>query len=730
MIKFSKKTNLLSLHTKNTSYIMQVFKNQHLLHIYWGKSMVLTERNNYLPLDERVNMVNSDPADKSYYLEDLPFEYSFWGKGDFRNPSLTAVDGNGAVISNFIYESHTISNGKPEIPGLPSTFAEEADDAETLEIKLIHKKSGVSIYLLYTVFPSFDVITRNVKIENRGSSPVMINKIMAVTVDFAPGEYELLTLPGAWGRERWIERQSVHHGVVSIGSSRGISSHQFNPFLALLSSGTGENSGEVYGFNLVYSGNFLAETEKNQDDRVRINIGINPSTFSWVLAPGEVFNAPEAVLVYSDKGLNGMSGIYHKFYVKRLSRSVYASKERPVLVNNWEATYFSFNEKSLLDIAHKSKDFGIELFVLDDGWFGQRNSDYTSLGDWVVNKDKLPDGIEGLSGKIRSMGMKFGLWFEPEMISPDSSLFRSHPDWALQLLDSPPAEGRNQLVLDLSRGEVVDEIIRMLKQILGTNAVDYVKWDMNRSLTDIYSSTLPPGRQGELSHRYVLGLYRIMDEITSAFPDILFEGCAAGGGRFDPGILYYMPQYWTSDNTDAVSRLKIQYGTSLVYPQIFIGSHVSAVPNHQLGRSTGIEMRSHTAMMGNFGYELDFAKLDDKEVDIVRNQVSFYKTHRKLIQFGRFYRLLSPFEGEKASWMIVSEDKSEFVLFYYQILSEANMSRSSVKLIGLDEKFFYEETGSEHVYSGSELMYRGYFLSGFNADFQSFVIHFSKTKNS
>jgi len=730
MIEFSKKTNLLSLHTNNSSYILQLYKGQHLLHLYWGKRIILTERSTYLPLEERVNMVNSDPADKSYHIEDLPFDYAFWGKGDFRSPSLSVRDGSGAIIPGFAYESHTISEGKKGIPGLPSTFAQEEDDAETLEICLTSSVTGLKLLLIYTVFPDFDVITRSVRIENHGENSVKLDRIMSVTVDFDPGEYELLTLPGAWGRERWIERQSVPHGVVSIGSSRGISSHQFNPFVALLSPGTGENSGEVYGFNLVYSGNFAAETEKNQDDRVRINMGINPFTFSWLLEPGESFNAPETVLVYSDKGLNGMSGIYHKFYRNRLSRSNFSSKERPVLVNNWEATYFFFDEKSLLDIASKSKDLGIELFVLDDGWFGGRNSDRTSLGDWVVNKEKLPDGIEGLSGKIRSMGMKFGLWFEPEMISPDSNLFRSHPDWALHLKDSPPAEGRNQLVLDLSRDEVVVEIIRVLKQILGTNAVDYVKWDMNRSLTDAYSSVLPFDRQGELYHRYVLGLYRIMDEITSAFPDILFEGCAAGGGRFDPGILHYMPQYWTSDNTDAVSRLKIQYGTSLVYPQIFMGSHVSAVPNHQLGRITGIDMRANVAMMGNLGYELDFNTLDSKELESVKQQIVFYKKYRNLIQFGRFYRLIDPFKSQNASWMIVREDKSEFILFYYQIFSEANLPRFSVKLTGIDEKSIYRETGSGDIYIGSELMYRGYFLPGFTADFQSVVVHFSKENST
>jgi alpha-galactosidase len=729
MIEFLEKTKLLSLHTKNTSYIMQVFKGQHLLHLYWGKRIAMTVRDVYLPLDERVNMVHSDPSDKSYHIEDLPFEYAFWGKGDFRSPSLSVTNGSGVIIPGFVYESHTISEGKPEIPGLPSTFAKEKDEAETLEIKLSNPGTDLKVILSYTVFPEFDVITRNVRSENLCESTVRLEKFMSVTIDFPPGGYELLTLPGAWGRERWIERQPVPHGVVSIGSSRGISSHQFNPFIALLSSGTSEVNGEVFGFNLVYSGNFVAETEKNQDDRIRLNMGINPGTFSWELKPGESFETPEAVLVYSDNGLNGMSGIYHNFYRKRLSRSAFAAKERPVLVNNWEATYFSFNEESLLEIANRSKDLGIELFVLDDGWFGGRDSDHSSLGDWVVNRGKLPGGIEGISRKIRKMGMKFGLWFEPEMISPDSDLFRSHPDWALQIENSPPAEGRNQLVLDLTRSEVVTEIISMFKLILGTKAVDYVKWDMNRPLTDVYSSALPSDRQGELYHRYMLGLYKIMDEITSAFPDILFEGCAAGGGRFDPGILHYMPQYWTSDNTDAVSRLKIQYGTSLIYPPIFMGSHVSAVPNHQVGRSTEIEMRGNSAMMGNFGYELDFAKLNKKELETVKNQVSFYKTHRKLIQFGRFYRLVSPFEGETASWMTVCQDNSEFILFYYRILAEANMPRSSVKLAGIDKQSFYRETESGDVYSGSELMFRGYFLPRFTADFQSVIIHFSSMES-
>ncbi len=728
MIEFSEKTGIFSLYTGTLAYIMQLFRGKYLLHLHWGPYIELAERSRYVPFDERVNMVHADPGDKSYFIEDLPFEYGFRGNGDFRAPSAMIVDQINAPVLDFIYDSYTIQEGKPPLPGLPSTITMGKDDTETLEIRFVSKSTGVHLCLVYTLYPAFNVITRSVKVENTGKATVRLEKLMSAAVDFAPGEYDLLTLPGSWARERGIERAPLRTGITSVGSTRGMSSHQYNPFAALVRNDTTENNGEVYGINLVYSGNFLGEVEKNQDERIRVHMGIEPSTFSWNLASGDSFCSPEAVLVYSGAGLNGLSGVFHKFYTERLSSSAFRTQERPILINNWEATYFDFDEKKLLALAEKSRDAGIELFVLDDGWFGSRNSDTTSLGDWFVNKEKLPGGIEGLSSKIRSMGMKFGLWFEPEMVSAESVLYKEHPDWILRVPNRSPAEGRNQLVLDLCRDEVVSFLLERVSSILATGSVDYVKWDMNRSLTDVYSSSLEPGEQGGVYHRYILGLYRLMETLTERFPDVLFEGCAAGGGRFDPGILHYMPQYWTSDNTDAVSRLKIQYGTSIVYPPLFMGSHVSASPNHQTGRNTSLEIRSHSAMMGNLGYELDLTVLSKEEFDQIRQQISFYKKHRRLIQFGRFYRLESPFSGNSAAWITVGENKKEFLFFYYHILSEVNKSRSSIRFTGLDERKRYQDTNTLEIYTGSELMHRGYYLPLFQGDFQSILVYFTEAE--
>lgn len=458
-----------------------------------------------------------------------------------------------------------------------------------------------------------------------------------------------------------------------------------------------------------------------------MGITYNPIDFTWLLEPGESFQTPEVVMVYSDKGLNGMSQTYHQLYRTRLARGVYRDRERPILINNWEATYFNFNEEKILRLAKTAAELGIELFVLDDGWFGKRDNDRSSLGDWFVNKQKLPNGLEGLAKNINQMGMQFGIWMEPEMVSVDSELYRKHPDWCLHVPNRPRSEGRNQLVLDYSRKEVCDYIIQAISNVLASAPISYVKWDMNRHMTEIGSAALPPERQRETVHRYMLGLYRVMEEITSRFPHILFESCSGGGGRFDPGMLYYMPQTWTSDNTDAVSRLKIQYGTSLVYPISAMGAHVSAVPNHQVHRITSLEMRGHVAMSGNFGYELDLTKLSEEEKAIVKQQVAFYKDIRRLVQFGTFYRILSPFEGNETAWMFVAEDKSEAFVAYFRVLAEANAPLSFLRLKGLDPNKDYEITGSGEVYGGDELMYVGLNVPERRGDFISVIWHLKES---
>jgi alpha-galactosidase len=482
----------------------------------------------------------------------------------------------------------------------------------------------------------------------------------------------------------------------------------------------------------VYSGNFLAQVEVDQFRTARVSMGINPFDFTWLLESGESFQTPEVVMVYSDQGLNGMSQTYHELYRTRLARGSFRDRERPILINNWEATYFDFNEEKIMNIARTAAELGIELFVLDDGWFGERDDDRRSLGDWTVNRRKLPNGLDGLAKQVNELGLQFGLWIEPEMVSPNSELYRKHPDWCLHVPNRPRSEGRNQLVLDYSRQDVCDYMIETISNVLASAPITYVKWDMNRHMTEVGSAALPPERQRETAHRYMLGLYRVMEEITSRFPHILFESCSGGGGRFDPGILYYMPQTWTSDNTDAVSRLKIQYGTSLVYPISVMGAHVSAVPNHQVGRMTSLTMRGHVSMSGNFGYELDITKLTETEKQIIKEQVAFYKDVRRLVQFGTFYRLLSPFEGNEAAWMFVSEDQSEALVAYFRVLAEANAPLSYLRLKGLDPNQDYEIEGLG-VYGGDELMYAGVALPYRLGDFiliRREDSHFNEAKRS
>jgi len=720
-IRYHAPSRTLHLQAKDTSYVMQIIKDGYLAHLYWGKKIRAEEPAYRIPFKDRSFSANPDPGDRTFSLDVLPQEYPAYGRTDLRSPAYHIQLENGSTITDLRYVSHRIFRGKPKLDGLPATYVEADDEAETLEVELADSLIGLRVILSYTAYEDRNVITRSVRFVNEGNQDLKLLRALSMSIDFPDAEFNMLQLSGAHCRERHIVKRPLTVGTQSIESRRGASSHQQNPFLALLREGADEDQGEVFGFSLVYSGNFLAQIEVDQYETARVSMGIHPFDFFWLLKPGESFQTPEVVLVYSSEGLNGMSQTYHKLYRSRLCRGVYRDKVRPILVNNWEATYFDFDADKIEEIARTGQELGIELFVLDDGWFGRRDDDTSSLGDWFVNRRKLPGGLEDLAERIRKLGMEFGLWVEPEMVSPDSDLYRKHPDWCLHVPDRSRSEGRNQLILDFSRQDVCDAVIQMISDILSSAPITYVKWDMNRHMTEIGSAALPPERQRETAHRYMLGLYRVMEELTSSFPHVLFESCSGGGGRFDPGILYYMPQTWTSDNTDAVERLRIQYGTSMVYPPITMGAHVSAVPNHQVHRVTSLQMRGDVAMAGNFGYEMDLTKLTEEEKKLVKQQVALYKEIRPLIQFGDFYRLKNPFEGNEAAWMFVSEDRREAIVFYYRVLAEANAPLRRLRLKGLDPERDYILLGDGQTYGGDELMHLGLAVPDLTGDFQSVI---------
>jgi alpha-galactosidase len=723
-ITFHSETKLFHLQAKDTSYVLKIERDGYLLHLYWGKKIKDYQHSNPIQLLDRGFSGNPYKEDRAFSLDTLPQEYPQYGNTDYRKPAFHVQLENGSTVSDLRYDSHKITKGKPSLEGLPATYVEDENEAETLEIRMKDGLTGLTVALSYTVFNKWNVITRSARFINEGEETLKLLSALSLGIDFRDAEFDFMHLYGAHVKERFIERQPLRHGIQSIESTRGASSHQHNPFIALLRKGANEEYGEVYAFNLVYSGNFLAQAEVDQFDNTRVTMGINPFDFSWMLKPGSSFQTPEAVMVYSSEGLGDMSRTYHDLYRTRLARGTFRDKERPILINNWEATYFDFNEEKILEIARAGTELGIELFVLDDGWFGKRDDDTTSLGDWFVDRKKLPGGLDQLARQVTEMGVQFGLWFEPEMISVDSDLYREHPDWCLHVPGRNRSESRNQLILDFSREDVCEEITKRVCDILASAPITYVKWDMNRHMTEIGSASLPPERQRETAHRYMLGLYNVMEKITSAFPDILFESCSGGGGRFDPGILYYMPQTWTSDNTDAISRLKIQYGTSMVYPIISMGSHVSAVPNHQVHRITSLDIRGDVAMSGNLGYELDLTKLSEEEKQIVKKQVESYKKIRSLIQFGDFYRIHSPFEGNETAWTFANRDKSEAMVFYFSVLAEPAAPLKYVKVKGIAPSKRYEVVGTGHVYGGDELSYAGLSIPAeLNGDFQSYVWH-------
>ena len=696
-----------SLETKNTLYQMKADAYGVLKHLWYGAKT--GQDMEYLLDYPDVSFSGNiyDVGDnRTYSLDTMPLEYSTEGIGDFRISAVGIRYENGASALDLRYESHEILPGKYSIPGLPAVYAEDYE-AETLAITLKDTASDVRVTLKYGVLPDFDVITRSAVITNNGQGKVMILRAHSLCLDIPYGKWEWVHFHGRWGKERKPERLPLLHGIQESSSKRGTSSHQHNPSVLLCQEGCTETSGTCIGAVLMYSGCFQTQVEYDQLNQTRLVMGLNPHMFRWELQPGKSFYTPEVILSLSNSGMETLSHQFHRVIREHVCRGKYKMIERPVLINNWEATYFDFNEEKLLEIAEGASKLGVDMLVMDDGWFGQRDSDNSGLGDWYVNKNKLPDGLEGLVQKINDLGMEFGIWFEPEMISENSDLYRTHPEWTIRIPGRQPMRSRFQLVLDMSRPDVRDYLFDVMSKILGSANITYVKWDFNRSVSDWYSELLPAARQKEMPHRFVLGLYDLMERLTSAFPDILFEGCCGGGGRFDAGILYYCPQIWCSDDTDAFERTQIQFGTSFFYPVSAVGSHVSAVPNHQTGRVTSIKARGVVAMAGSFGYELDLNKLTEEEKEEVKFQIKLFKEYGPLIHNGRYYRLSNPFRENYAVWQYVSEDQKKVLVQGLIYRTEPNMLRYPIHLRGLDPEKKYRLREDGVIYSGNALMNGG-----------------------
>ena len=659
---------------------------------------------------------------REYSLDTMPLEYSCKGIGDYRIPAAAITYSNGSDALDLRFDGYEIKKGKYEISGLPAVYADE-DEAETLEIYLKDTSSDIRVILKYGVLEKMDIITRSAVFCNIGDAPYKITKAFSLCLDIPHGDWDWVHFHGRHTMERMVERRKLFHGVQESSSNRGTSSHQQNPSVLLCSNDCTETSGECIGALLVYSGSFQTKIELTQLNQVRMLMGINSECFSWELKPNELFSTPEVILSYSDSGMETLSHNFHNVIRNNICTGEYKLSERPVLINNWEATYFDFNEERLENIAKEASRLGVDMFVMDDGWFGKRDSDTSGLGDWFVNEGKLKGGLSTLVEKVKSFGMKFGIWFEPEMVSEDSELYKAHPEWAIQIPNRKPTRSRYQLVLDMTRQDVRDYLFKVISDVLSSADISYVKWDMNRSICDWYSAELPAENMGEMQHRYVLGLYELLDRLTSEFPHILFEGCSGGGGRFDAGILYYCPQIWCSDDTDAYERTKIQYGTSFFYPVSTIGSHVSIVPNHQTGRITPFETRAVTAMSGSFGYELDLNTLSEEEKNAVIEQNKRFKKYGPLIHNGRYYRLSNPMTDKFAIWSFVSENSVEVLVHGMIFRTEPNMTRYAVKLRGLIPDKKYAVDGDNTIYTGKALMEGGILLPKPWGDFFPIELH-------
>ena len=721
-IVYSKADRTFTIQTKNTTYQMQVDPYGFLLHLYYGKKTDGSCMDYLLTYYDRGFSGNPFDAgdDRTYSMDALPQEYPSYGTGDYRSTALIIENADGSTACDLRYRSHHIFNGKYKIPGLPAVYADETE-SQTLEIVMEDAVTGVEVTLQYGVLPDYDVITRSEKIVYRGEGKICIRKAQSACLDFVQGKYDLLTFYGRHAMERTLQREPVTHGSHVIGSVRGTSSHQYNPMMILADEHTTDQYGNCYAMSFVYSGNFIGETLKDQFGQTRALMGLQDEMFSYPLAEGETFYTPEVLLTFSGSGMNLLSQNLHRCIRQHICRGKYKESVRPVLVNSWEAAYFDFDGDTLYELAKEAKNAGIDMLVLDDGWFGKRDDDNSGLGDWFVNEKKLGGTLGDLIKKINDLGVKFGIWVEPEMISEDSNLYREHPDWALTIPGRNPVHARNQLVLDFSRKEVVDHIFDQICKVLDQGNIEYVKWDMNRSLMDVFSRGTED--QGRVMYDYVLGLYDFLERIVTRYPDLLIEGCSGGGGRFDAGMMYYTPQIWCSDNTDALDRLQIQYGTSFGYPVSAVGSHVSAVPNHQTGRITSLHTRGVVAMAGTFGYELNLGKLSEEEKQEIRLQVEEYRKFAPLIQTGLYYRLSDPAREEYAAWAFVSEDQKEVLLNVVLQEIHGNMTVNYVKLQGLKCSAIYRDTETGKSYNGAALMEAGIPMPVEMGEFKAYQMH-------
>ena len=721
-IVYSKSDRTFTIQTKNTTYQMQVDPYGFLLHLYYGKKTDGSCMDYLLTYYDRGFSGNPFDAgdDRTYSMDALPQEYPSYGTGDYRSTALIIENADGSTACDLRYRSHHIFNGKYKIPGLPAVYADETE-SQTLEIVMEDAVTGVEVTLQYGVLPDYDVITRSEKIVYRGEGKICIRKAQSACLDFVQGKYDLLTFYGRHAMERTMQREPVTHGSHVIGSVRGTSSHQYNPMMILADEHTTDQYGNCYAMSFVYSGNFKGETLKDQFGQTRALMGLQDEMFSYPLAEGETFYTPEVLLTFSGSGMNLLSQNLHRCIRQHICRGKYKESIRPVLVNSWEAAYFDFDGDTLYELAKEAKNAGIDMLVLDDGWFGKRDDDNSGLGDWFVNEKKLGGTLGDLIKKINDLGVKFGIWVEPEMISEDSNLYREHPDWALTIPGRNPVHARNQLVLDFSRKEVVDHIFDQICKVLDQGNIEYVKWDMNRSLMDVFSRGTED--QGRVMYDYVLGLYDFLERIVTRYPDLLIEGCSGGGGRFDAGMMYYTPQIWCSDNTDALDRLQIQYGTSFGYPVSAVGSHVSAVPNHQTGRITSLHTRGVVAMAGTFGYELNLGKLSEEEKQEIRLQVEEYRKFAPLIQTGLYYRLSDPAREEYAAWAFVSEDQKEVLLNVVLQEIHGNMTVNYVKLQGLKCSAIYRDTETGKIYNGAALMEAGIPMPVEMGEFKAYQMH-------
>lgn len=708
-IQVNASNRLFHLQTKHTSYVFHVIEDGSLGQLYYGPKIPFKDDYANLNTREEHDCTNTrTDEDVEFQAELLKQEYAGLGKGDYRYPAFQITYPNGSRTSEFQYRDYELKDGKARLTGLPSTFADDSNDSQTLTVKLAD--GDLELQLHYTIFADEDVIVRSTTFVNHGKT-VFLNRALSAQLDLPDANYDFIQFAGSWSRERHLHRSHLRPGTQSISSLRTASSHQENPFFMLARPHTDNNQGAVFGFNFVYSGNFLDSVEVDQFDTTRVLIGINPDEFGWKLNSGDSFQTPEVIFSYTDNGFNALSQQLGAFYAQHLINPHFAHQERPILINNWEATFMDFTEDKLMPIVERAKELGIEMFVLDDGWFGHRDDDRSSLGDWFVDEKKFNHGIAGFAKRVHDLDMKFGLWFEPEMISIDSKLYQTHPEWMIKTPGRGQTPGRHQFVLDMSRQEVVDYLFGLMSHIIQDAKLDYIKWDMNRNITEMYGADLPADQQLEFSHRYILGVYDLYDRLTKAFPDVLFESCASGGGRFDLGMMYYAPQAWCSDDTDAIERIKIQDGTSYGYTPSMWGAHVSAVPNDQVGRLTSIDTRAKVAYFGAFGYELDVTELSDEEQATIKQQVAFYKQYRKLFQFGTFYRLETPDTSDNVyGWETVSHDKQTAIGMRYQILNGANPAYIRYYFKGLDPERHYTVNDGSEVFSGAELMNAGYFV--------------------